>query len=170
MIPKVQNKPSSNIYFENLFDDYNIDSRAIYMLPRCGRKTLSLEVSAKIFFLRLQLTFLLRFNVNFFSSDLWKYPENGKNRKEIKWLLMALPKILRVERPFLFFEIFGWLFFFKISTIKFFIEIFNWFFSSFGAWHRKTGTKPKKLVLKQKKTTKAGITRDCHQLWPSFFH
>ena len=33
-IPKVQNKPSSNIYFENLFNDYNIDWEAIYMLPR----------------------------------------------------------------------------------------------------------------------------------------
>ena len=31
---KVQNKPSSNIYFENLFNDYNIDWTGIYMLPR----------------------------------------------------------------------------------------------------------------------------------------
>ena len=30
---EVQNKPSSNIYFENLFND-NIDRAAIYMLPR----------------------------------------------------------------------------------------------------------------------------------------
>ena len=34
LILKVQNKPSSNIYFENLFNDYNIDWIAIYMLPR----------------------------------------------------------------------------------------------------------------------------------------
>ena len=34
LISKVQNKPSSNIYFENLFTDYNIDWTAIYMLPR----------------------------------------------------------------------------------------------------------------------------------------
>ena len=33
LISKVQNKPSSNIYFENLFNDYNIDWTAIYMLP-----------------------------------------------------------------------------------------------------------------------------------------
>ena len=32
LILKVQNKPSSNIYFENLFNDYNIDWTAIYML------------------------------------------------------------------------------------------------------------------------------------------
>ena len=34
LILKVQNKPSSNNYFENLFNDYNIDWIAIYMLPR----------------------------------------------------------------------------------------------------------------------------------------
>ena len=33
LISKVQNKHSSNIYFENLFNDYNIDWTAIYMLP-----------------------------------------------------------------------------------------------------------------------------------------
>ena len=34
LISRVQDKPSSNIYFENLFNDYNIDWTAIYMLPR----------------------------------------------------------------------------------------------------------------------------------------
>ena len=34
MILKVQNKPSSNIYFENLFNYHDIDWTAIYMLPR----------------------------------------------------------------------------------------------------------------------------------------
>ena len=34
LISKVQNKPSSNIYFENLFNDYNTDWKAISMLPR----------------------------------------------------------------------------------------------------------------------------------------
>ena len=33
LISKVRNKPSSNIYFENLHDDYNSDWAAIYMLP-----------------------------------------------------------------------------------------------------------------------------------------
>ena len=33
-ISKVQNKPSSNINFKNLFNDYNSDWAAIYMLPR----------------------------------------------------------------------------------------------------------------------------------------
>ena len=33
LISRVQNKPSSNIYFKNLYDDYNIDGTAIYMLP-----------------------------------------------------------------------------------------------------------------------------------------
>ena len=33
MISKVQNKPSSNIHFKILFDDYNIDWPAVYMLP-----------------------------------------------------------------------------------------------------------------------------------------
>ena len=34
LISKVQSKPSSTIYFENLLNDYNIDWTAIYMLPR----------------------------------------------------------------------------------------------------------------------------------------
>ena len=34
MISRAQNKPSSNIYFENLYNDYNIDWTAIYTLPR----------------------------------------------------------------------------------------------------------------------------------------
>ena len=34
LISKVQDKPSSNACFENLFNDYNIDWTAIYMLPR----------------------------------------------------------------------------------------------------------------------------------------
>ena len=33
LISKVQNKPFFNIYFENLFNGYNIDWTAIYMLP-----------------------------------------------------------------------------------------------------------------------------------------
>ena len=33
LILKVQNKPSSNIYFENLFNYNDIDWTAIYMLP-----------------------------------------------------------------------------------------------------------------------------------------
>ena len=34
MILKVQNEPSSNIYFENLFNGNDIDRASIYMLPR----------------------------------------------------------------------------------------------------------------------------------------
>ena len=34
LILQFQNKPSSNIYFENLFNDNDIDWAAIYMLPR----------------------------------------------------------------------------------------------------------------------------------------
>ena len=34
LISRAQNKPSSNIYFENLYNDYNIDWTAIHMLPR----------------------------------------------------------------------------------------------------------------------------------------
>ena len=34
LISKVQNKPSSNFYFENLLNDNDIDWTAIYMLPR----------------------------------------------------------------------------------------------------------------------------------------
>ena len=33
MISRAQNKPSSNIYFENLYNDYNIDWTAICTLP-----------------------------------------------------------------------------------------------------------------------------------------
>ena len=34
MISRPQNKLSSNIYFENLYNDYNIDRAATYTLPR----------------------------------------------------------------------------------------------------------------------------------------
>ena len=34
LISRAQNKPSSNIYFENLYNDYNIYRTAIYILPR----------------------------------------------------------------------------------------------------------------------------------------
>ena len=34
LISKVQNKPSSNFYFESLFDDNDIDCATIFMLPR----------------------------------------------------------------------------------------------------------------------------------------
>ena len=33
-ISKVQNKPSSNIYFKNPYNDYNTDWTAIYIMPR----------------------------------------------------------------------------------------------------------------------------------------
>ena len=69
----------------------------------------------KTFFLQYHLIFLLRFNVKIFSSAVQKCPENGKNQKEIKWLLMALQKIFRFRWAFLFFEIFRWFFFQKIQ-------------------------------------------------------
>ena len=47
------------------------------------------------------------------SGTVQNCPENGKNRREIKWLLMAPPKIFRVARAFLFLEIFQKLFFSK---------------------------------------------------------
>ena len=34
LVSKVQNKPSSSIYLENLFNKYNNEWKAIYMLPR----------------------------------------------------------------------------------------------------------------------------------------
>ena len=37
LISKVHNRPFYNIYFENLFNDYDIDRTAIYMLPRLVR-------------------------------------------------------------------------------------------------------------------------------------
>ena len=34
LISRAQNKPFFNIYFENLYNDYNIDWKTIYILPR----------------------------------------------------------------------------------------------------------------------------------------
>ena len=53
LISKVQNKPSTNIYFENLSNDYNTDLAANYMLP-CLIKynklhTLGIKLSPKLF-------------------------------------------------------------------------------------------------------------------------
>ena len=36
LISNCQNKPSSNVYFEDLFDDCDIDWVAIYMLSHLG--------------------------------------------------------------------------------------------------------------------------------------
>ena len=60
-------------------------------------------------------------------------------------------------------------FFFKMSSIRFSFRIWNWFFSRFGLWHPKTGPKSKKWVRKQSNDTKAGITRYCNELRPTFF-
>ena len=65
-------------------------------------------------------------------------------------------------------EFFLIFFFFEISSIKCSFRIINWFFSLFEAWHQKKGPKSKKWAGKQKKDTKAGITRECHQLRPRF--
>ena len=46
LISKVQNKPSSNIYFENLSNDYNIDWAAVFMpnrLTACNTYMRSVE-------------------------------------------------------------------------------------------------------------------------------
>ena len=40
LISRAQNKPSSNIYSENLYNDYNIEWTAIYMLPRLNTRRL----------------------------------------------------------------------------------------------------------------------------------
>ena len=48
MISRAQNKPSSNIYFENLYNDYNIDWTAIYMLPRLTYNTYMRSFQYKI--------------------------------------------------------------------------------------------------------------------------
>ena len=105
-------------------------------------------------------------------SDFWcsgtvrKCLENGKNRKEIKWLLIALGSTELIC---------SWRFlknfFFKMSVIKFSFTTLNCSFSTFRAWHQKWAQSQKSGSWnKQKKNdTKAVITRDCHQLRPRFF-
>ena len=105
-------------------------------------------------------------------SDFWcsgtvrKCLENGKNRKEIKWLLIALGSTELIC---------SWRFlknfFFKMSVIKFSFTTLNCSFSIFRAWHQKWAQSQKSGSRnKQKKNdTKSVITRDCHQLRPRFF-
>ena len=124
----------------------------------------------KTFFLQYHLIFLLRFNVKIFSSAVQKCPENGKNQKEIKWLLMALQKIFRFRWAFLFFEIFRWFFFQKIQHN--FLHPNNEL-ALFHLWTvaLKIGPKVKQVGPKTKKNnTKAGITQDCNEQRPKFFH
>ena len=114
----------------------------------------------RIFLFRLYNRYPLRYSPDSFPplknhifllpmSDFWcsgtvkKCPENGKNRKEIKWLLIALPKIFRIARGFLFLR-FKKNSFFKMSSIK---------FSFRPKWK-------KSEPLKKKNDTKAGINPD----------
>ena len=48
MISRAQNKPSSNIYFENLYNDYNIDWTATYTLPLITNNTYTRSFQYKI--------------------------------------------------------------------------------------------------------------------------
>ena len=61
LISKVQNKPSSSIYFENLFNDYNIDWTTIYMSPRLVTyntymRSLHYKILSKVLFLNNKLS------------------------------------------------------------------------------------------------------------------
>ena len=111
----------------------------------------------RIFLFRLYNRYPLRYSPDSFPllknhifllpmSDFWcsgtvkKCPENGKNRKEIKWLLIALPKIFRIARGFLFLR-FKKNSFFKMSSIKFSFRILNCSLPTIDAWHPKTGPK-----------------------------
>ena len=105
-------------------------------------------------------------------SDFWcsgtvrKCLENGKNRKEIKWLLIALGSTELIC---------SWRFlknfFFKMSVIKFSFTTLNCSFSTFRAWHQKWAQSQKSGSRNKtkKNDTKPVITRDCHQLRPRFF-
>ena len=81
-----------------------------------------------------------------------KCPENAKNRKEIKWLLIAPSKIFRVWRAFLFLEIFGKFFFLLLQDKINFQNIELVFFSE-GGVAPKNGPKVKKVGPNTKKTT-----------------
>ena len=70
------------------------------------KSLIPLEIYPRFFFLQLNHIFLLPLSRFWCSGTVRKDSKNGKNRKEIKWLLMALPKIFRVGRAFLFLEIF----------------------------------------------------------------
>ena len=102
-----------------------------------------------------------------FSWVVWKGPEIGKNRKEIKWLLLSLPK--RLESG----ELFYWLryldnSFFKRFSIKFCIWRCDFFFYPWGV-APENGSKLKKWVRTQKQHTKSGITQNWNELRPKFF-
>ena len=115
-----------------------------------GSKIFSSRDIRLIFFFRLNHIFLLPLSHFWCSATVRKGSKNGKNRKEIKWLLIALPKIFRVGRTFSFSEIFL-IFFFKIFSIKCSFRIFNWCFSLLGARHQKTDPKSRKWIPNPKK-------------------
>ena len=60
LISKIRNKPSSNTYFENLFNGCNIDWTAIYMLPRLATcntymRSFQYKILNNVLFLRKKL-------------------------------------------------------------------------------------------------------------------
>ena len=132
-------------------------------------KTLYVQISANLLFLRLQLFFLLPIDTSF-SSDVRNCPENGKNRKEIKWLLMASPRIFRVGRAF-----YCWRFFYEFLFQKIWKKILHLsiqlgFFHLWGVAH-KSRPKVKNGGQKARKSyTKPGIMWLWDELLPIFLH
>ena len=60
---KFENKPSSNFYFENLFNDNDIDWATIYMLPRLATynaymRSFQYKILKNVFFLHKKLHIL----------------------------------------------------------------------------------------------------------------
>ena len=112
-----------------------------------------LEVSAWFYFPLLNHIFLLPLCHFWCSGTVQNCPENGKNRKEIKWLLMAPPKIFRVARAFLFLEIFQRLFSRNVQH-KIVFQNINFFFLHLERGTEKRAKSQKRLFWNKKTTLK----------------
>ena len=117
------------------------------------------------FFLRFNHMFLLPLDHFRCSATFRNCPENGKNRKAMKWLLIAPPKNFRVREAFLFLEIFL-IYFFQMFSIRCSFWISNCFFVFFldGRSTQKRTQNQKSASENKKNDTKAGITRDSNEL------
>ena len=136
---------------------------------RSALKTFPLGISAKKVFPLLQLIFLLPIHLRFSWYDR-KCLESGKNRKEIKWLLMAAPRIFRVSQASGRIELFQRFFFFSKDSA--------WTFTSgnlIDFFHRlgvasKNGPNIKKWVLKRKRQHSSWVDTRCKWALINFFY
>ena len=107
-------------------------------------------ISSKIITLGMIMKFFFMAPANFSAST---QPPSPQKKKKIPDVSRSVRKLVKTEK--------------KLMAADGSTKNFQCFFYIFGA---KTGPKSKKWVQNKKSNTKAGLTQDCSQQRPKFFH